>query len=519
MKSTIEGFYPAERTHLEYECGIKMSDQSRTASFFSYPFSSLVSCMTLAEAGFHYDGHDDAVVCRQCGLKYSGWKKEDDPREIHLNKSPKCPFFKPSEPEASVDICGSVGLKSGVEKSEKLHGACGGPSDGPVETRTDDRASPCMDTKSSESPNVNNDDTTGGDVSGPNISVTGDNGDDRTYPQPEQVIDITIPNDSIQTEQTTDIVEPHIIESVELNSDDSVSTSSHDSTSLASSSDVSGSLETIKPKYPQFAILATRLSSFRKWPTSLQQQPEDLARAGLFYEGRNDYVRCFHCGGGLREWDPEDDPFYEHARWFPSCPFLRLTKGDKFIMGVQSGSIEPPTPQKEQKDESRIENSDEDLFQHPAVLSVMELGYSKSLLARAIVVYKKQHGADFSAEKLLPVVWEIEENDSNDTKSEAETDQSSPIENGKEHESGSESESKSQYTELERIYRKSIDELTEENRVLREQKICKVCLDEDASIVFLPCGHLVTCPMCASALRKCPVCRIYIRGTVKAIIS
>ena len=33
----------------------------------------------------------------------------------------------------------------------------------------------------------------------------------------------------------------------------------------------------------------------------------------------------------MRNWEPEDDPWVEHARWFPQCRFLILMKGDQFI--------------------------------------------------------------------------------------------------------------------------------------------------------------------------------------------
>ena len=42
-------------------------------------------------------------------------------------------------------------------------------------------------------------------------------------------------------------------------------------------------------------------------------------------------VKCFYCDGGLRNWQPEDDPWTEHARWFSECGFVRLVKGDEFI--------------------------------------------------------------------------------------------------------------------------------------------------------------------------------------------
>ncbi|WAR09014.1 PIAP-like protein, partial [Mya arenaria] len=55
--------------------------------------------------------------------------------------------------------------------------------------------------------------------------------------------------------------------------------------------------------------------------------------------------------------------------------------------------------------------------------------------------------------------------------------------------------------------------LQNENEDLRRQVSCKVCLDLDACVVFLPCGHMVTCEECAPAMRKCPICRSDIRGT------
>ena len=33
-----------------------------------------------------------------------------------------------------------------------------------------------------------------------------------------------------------------------------------------------------------------------------------------------------------------DDPFYEHARWYPMCDYLRRLKGNEFIEQV-SGTI------------------------------------------------------------------------------------------------------------------------------------------------------------------------------------
>ena len=92
------------------------------------------------------------------------------------------------------------------------------------------------------------------------------------------------------------------------------------------------------PLHPQHATLEARLRTFREWPPALRQQPAELADAGFYYIGCSDQVgyimveqilshhisfnlnvallqvKCFYCDGGLRNWQPEDAPWVEHAR-------------------------------------------------------------------------------------------------------------------------------------------------------------------------------------------------------------
>lgn len=75
-----------------------------------------------------------------------------------------------------------------------------------------------------------------------------------------------------------------------------------------------------------------RLRSFPAvWPPERPQQPPALAAAGFYYVSGDDQVRCFHCCGSLCNWQKEDEPWIEHARWFPHCGFLLLAKGQAFI--------------------------------------------------------------------------------------------------------------------------------------------------------------------------------------------
>lgn len=61
--------------------------------------------------------------------------------------------------------------------------------------------------------------------------------------------------------------------------------------------------------------------------------------------------------------------------------------------------------------------------------------------------------------------------------------------------------------------------LEEENRLLKEARLCKICMDNEVGIVFLPCGHLASCVNCAPNLQDCPVCRTAIKATVRTFLS
>ncbi|CAG2186365.1 BIRC7_8 [Mytilus edulis] len=91
-----------------------------------------------------------------------------------------------------------------------------------------------------------------------------------------------------------------------------------------------------KPRYPAYAVLTVRINTYNGWPNYLDQTPRVMATAGFFYAGYGDYTRCFFCGGGLRNWEAGDDPWVEHARWFPKCAFLRQNKGDNYVRMVQT---------------------------------------------------------------------------------------------------------------------------------------------------------------------------------------
>lgn len=42
---------------------------------------------------------------------------------------------------------------------------------------------------------------------------------------------------------------------------------------------------------------------------------------------------------------------------------------------------------------------------------------------------------------------------------------------------------------------------------LTESRVCKICCENEYNCVFIPCGHIIACAKCASALKECPTCR------------
>ncbi|XP_059132481.1 baculoviral IAP repeat-containing protein 1a-like [Peromyscus eremicus] len=81
-----------------------------------------------------------------------------------------------------------------------------------------------------------------------------------------------------------------------------------------------------------FANEELRLDTFKDWPNESPVAVEALVRAGLFYTGIKDSVRCFSCGGCMEKWEEGDDPLEEHTRFYPKCLFLQNLKSSAEVI-------------------------------------------------------------------------------------------------------------------------------------------------------------------------------------------
>ncbi|CAG2244804.1 unnamed protein product [Mytilus edulis] len=131
------------------------------------------------------------------------------------------------------------------------------------------------------------------------------------------------------------------------------------------------------PKYPKYAIRISRLDSFKHWPTYLTQSPDEMATAGFFFTG------------GLKNWEPGDEHWVEHASWYQKCAFCEAVKGDRFIEDVQTNKYIPAVIVEKNMLLS-TEKPLGDFNTIPAVISVTEFGYDEKLVKEAYGTLQKQ---------------------------------------------------------------------------------------------------------------------------------
>ncbi|XP_052810393.1 uncharacterized protein LOC128238475 [Mya arenaria] len=277
-------------------------------------------------------------------------------------------------------------------------------------------------------------------------------------------------------------------------------------------------IQTSMPKHPQYAPKTTRENSYNGWPNTSSHTPIELAEAGFYFAGFGDCVRCFHCGIGLRHWDKEDNVWIEHARWSKDCVFLLQKKGREFVELVQLAV--QYTNELEDQTGATGTSGVVDLEKYlvgEAAQFVLTKGFTPIQIKESLeAILSKDSNAKITGHSLLQKVIELHgkknepapEDNTNSANSAPESTESSP--------ETVEKQARGENTEAAVADPKAIKE---ENEQLKEQTVCKVCLDNTVSIVFLPCGHLVTCADCAPAMRKCPICRAVVKGTVRTYMS
>ena len=394
-----------------------------------------------------------------------------------------------------------------------------------------------------------------------------------------------------------------------------------------------------------------RLTTFVDWPQNSPINPCELAAAGFYYLGNGDNVKCYKCGCGLCNWDPNDTPWGEHLKWSPNCPLviehfqgrsaIDPVEGTEFtpekvpqssrapyggLLQLQqtqnAAALEYPQPKPSGQHHVRPHRIDQEISTnfstaqnpynrqnpssehvytfaspvtviHPSRKScskslsppatsqsplkmaassqpqslcltsqdidhIVEMGFTRATVDEVISTQLANTGQTFtSVDELTNAVLEYggtitlssTANQTSATPTGMSPTVQSPIISGPvptlrdiTRESGatmvqtfnSNTHPAEQHREeLRRTHSaphtmesvptgpesEEHESLEKKLERMQEERTCKICMDAEIGIVFLPCGHLVCCPNCASGVELCPMCRRPIQESVRTYMS
>lgn len=321
---------------------------------------------------------------------------------------------------------------------------------------------------------------------------------------------------------------------------------------------------TTLPKRPKYSCMESRLRTFSDWPIPNIQPAEALAQAGLYYQKIDDQVRCFHCNIGLRSWQKEDEPWHEHAKWAPKCQFVLLAKGPNYVRQVRDEAATSSTAATAPEMPTTIGSA---MAAAPAC-EALALGIDVGAVRNTIVRKLSSSGCAFDTlDELLQAIFddagtgqalEVREPTSppaSPSACAATTSKAAATEATKTTATTATNKTATTVAAAATTATATVPlidvtnpnpnpnpngnlSLEEENRLLKDARLCKVCLDEEVGVVFLPCGHLgeyalkilipthihsklfaATCNQCAPSVANCPMCRADIKGFVRTFLS
>jgi len=250
------------------------------------------------------------------------------------------------------------------------------------------------------------------------------------------------------------------------------------------------------PQCPEMASNDARLKSFKNpnWPVNCPVKPVDLADAGLFYIGKEDHVKCFYCNGGICGWETGDEPWSEHKRLFPACAYVKL-------------NLATPSVSSESEEENETDEVINSWFNDDLVKSFIEQYHYSKLVVKNVLRqrYLETKTPFANIEELHASVSAAADN---------------PLRLGSQGLSEPSSSQESTSSAFSSVYSQSSVTASSASEDDRDPRLlCKVCLDREIGVVFLPCGHHVSCTRCAPAMKKCPICRQVIHSAIRAFLS
>ncbi|XP_073518225.1 baculoviral IAP repeat-containing protein 2 isoform X1 [Phyllobates terribilis] len=571
----------------------------RISTFSKFPINTPVSERSLAKAGFYYIGTDDKVKCFNCGLMLDNWKKGDNAIEKHKMLYPSCSFI---QNVSSLNLGASINSAfSPPSISNQTHSAS------------------CEEETGFFS---------GSFASVPILSVSSRAVEDRSHERSDNGASFmyteearlgTFTNWSLSFLAPSELAKAGFYY---VGPGDKVACFACDG-KLSNWEPKDNAMSEHRRHFPNCQFVnnsvrpslrcsvsnvsmqttSSRLKTFLNWPPRIPVTPKKLAEAGFYYVGRNDDVKCFCCDGGLRCWESGDDPWVEHAKWFPRCEYLLHVKGQSFVTEIQDryphlldqllSSSDTQNSEAQYPPIIRLGNEnnqdDEVYLNTPVVQNVLQMGFLRRLVKETVMSKILTSGENYKEIEELVNDLLCAQKDQTEEERDRQMEQSSSDEITLIRKSRltlsqrmancllivedmvtSEVLTPAEYDAVKQktpialqaqelieivlikgrnaieAFKKSLNKhdpglhrelfieqslicptsegysdlpMEEQLRRLQEERTCKICMDQEVSIVFIPCGHLVVCKDCAPSLRKCPICRGIIKGTVRTFLS
>ncbi|XP_076811411.1 baculoviral IAP repeat-containing protein 7-like isoform X2 [Clavelina lepadiformis] len=475
----------------------------RLATFKDFPSNVPVDVRRLASGGFYFTGYKDRVKCFSCGQCVENWNVEDDPTS-HVWHKPDCDLITGRD-ERNVPINSFIrqlGLTPPHGHRNAASSATRPPTSGNPQASEDQRRQ-----------------ITAGEVitNGIGIRSNSPNATEATV-----FHTATFRNSSCTTPP------PSVVASTIANSHRNLETNLGNMKLFPCSNPVNPHMRSEESR------LQTFLDHSSSWPAHrIRATPRQIANAGMYYLGVRDRVKCWYCNGGLQNWERDDDPWEEHAKWFPMCEFVLQQKGPDYVHGIvsrfpnlrrpiirnpanptaqlryfQSESRGNPNagptiidPREEARSlERRI---DEEMSSSELIEQARQFGFDESVIRTSLKRKYEATGNGFSSleifvESILAMEEESASNRSEEGRSTSATAEATPTT------SASDLSTTSGLQEIRR---------------LQEERMCKVCGNEQAIVVLIPCGHIACCVGCAENASTCPICRSLVRERIRSFIS
>ena len=296
--------------------------------------------------------------------------------------------------------------------------------------------------------------------------------------------------------------------------------------------------ENLKRQFPcQYPInghmrnFADRLTTFDcRWPQEkVRATKQDLAKAGFYFLGVRDRAKCWYCNGGLQNWELDDEPFTEHAKWFPGCEYVLQKKGVDFVKKIVA--IAPANLNRPPLRYPRFDHRTGKIL--PVNRGEEQPVMIDSQAVKTGAVLRNHNTQNFTQENAPMETEEPQTSQPN-----AAASQSTAQSAGTSHQNTTTS---SQTLASSAIAHQppeahnagiklpvasatqgTVNELSTEKELkkLEFQRMCKKCFKKDsvASVVLMPCGHLVLCRECVNGTKRCPLCKMKIREFIRSYL-